>query len=1148
MTAELLVRVLPHARVRAWPDTDEKPARDFAVLPVAEAFARVHTTDAHVVAYEGNLGGYGRKRLATAAIGRELHPRMVLGVVDWDDPTTHAENRERKRKGLRSLPATEAWRADSRARIAALRADAPGVVAYETRGGVRLVGLLPEQLVLSSEACVVAWRCRYVRLLARLSARYGIVADPSCIDWTRLYRLPRVKRDGGTGEDLPVWGDWRELGAWPEDLCPPPDAPGRSDDYAEARARGWPQAKHCAPVDELLGWSNAHQGGTAPARTTPASPGAGDAPRRASRRRSREVEEPTVAADLGAVSTLARRLAHELAAFPRGQGLRHHALLAVVGALVDAGWGDAALRRVGADLGALLGDAREELESAITSTRRACNDGRPYIARSYLLEHAPALAALLGDARAKPGERWRRALDRIKPALEHTPSDAAVRVRAMLADSRETRGVRVIAAPPGTGKTRACVAEACEAAARGGRTAYLAPSHVVARMVADELRAKGLRVAYLTSVLAHTDDDGETACRYAEGARALAAAGVAVEAVLCDGDGYAYREHITTSRARAAAVSREASGARVRLPVVASKHDPCGHREACGAYAAQQRAGDELAEAAVLVTVHALAGAAARWLGEQPDNALAVVDEGPELLEARRVTAAELAEAATAITADRSAVARSETWRGGLLRALAEGLARHTTDGHIAVSELLVAGLAVTELELGDAERRQRVETWQRQSIYRESSDGAPPRRRGQWAPRPSRAVVTATRKGHPPHAMLRAIHLAGLVSRALAAEAGEAPRTTTTTGMRDWGEGAGVRELRVSGVVGELAGLLVDPRWGRVVLDATVNPAALGAALGVEVEVERLAVRDGAPVERVFIPWSHSTRRHCLPDGAIDWTELAGPLAEGLAVAAEGLAAGDELAVFSWRTVAAALDAALADQAVVPTRVAEALTDLRRRGVRLVTGYYGATRGRDDWKGARALLAVGSPWPSVADMTQTCEAWGLVGGERDLARHQARAELEQACGRLRAPWRTRAGRIVVVAADPPLGADVRWSVRELAEGRPPAADHQALAEASRVLGVAAAAAAAGVSRATVQRARRGAQPVEQPVEQPVGAPRGGASQRGATDTSATGCDAPPRVPPPPRGPSDDPPPPAAAREACGGCSRAPPRARAGCR
>jgi hypothetical protein len=231
---------------------------------------------------------------------------------------------------------------------------------------------------------------------------------------------------------------------------------------------------------------------------------------------------------------------------------------------------------------------------------------------------------------------------------------------------------------------------------------------------------------------------------------------------------------------------------------------------------------------------------------------------------------------------------------------------------------------------------------------------------------------------------------------------------------------------------------------------------------------VHHLAVADGAQVTRIFVPWSHASRRACLPDGAegaVVWSELRGPMREGLRLAAEQVPRGGRLLAVTWRPVVCAILGGLADPAVMAD-----LADLAARGVTVEWTHYGAVRGVDRWRDVDAVLAVGVPWPDEGAVAQVCAAAGLVGAERDVGIHMARAELEQVCGRGRAPRRTRPLRIVVVASVPPLRADGRWQVRELARGP----ERRAVTVPEGV-SHAAAAAAAGVSVSTIRRLRAAA-------------------------------------------------------------------------
>jgi hypothetical protein len=354
------------------------------------------------------------------------------------------------------------------------------------------------------------------------------------------------------------------------------------------------------------------------------------------------------------------------------------------------------------------------------------------------------------------------------------------------------------------------------------------------------------------------------------------------------------------------------------------------------------------------------------------------------------------------------------------------------------------------------------------------------------------------------------AIRVAGLVARALAAAAGLAPACASSLGEREHGDGAGERELRITATAAPLAALLADSRFGRVVLDATAPPdaallrAAAGLPADAQVVTRRIAVADGAPIDRIFLPWAHATRRACLRDGAPVWDEVRGPLVEGLRLVGEGLAHGARVLAVSWRPVAEACARGEAD----PEVLAE-LAELAARGITVEWAHFGATRGIDRWRDCAAVLALGSPWPDASAVAEVCRVAGLAPeASGAVGRHIAAAELAQVIGRLRAPRRSTAARLVVLASLPPLGADARWTVRELASGRPRLAVDLAPG-ASR----AAQAALAGVSASTVARRRREGR-----------RPHGGVSEA-VTEASVTPSDTPPCVgPPPTRAPTVRPP------------------------
>lgn len=1050
------LRILPSQRT---PGEGHPAAGRLRVASLAEALLAEYRTDAHVVAYAADDSPTGDRRLVQASLARGARPRMVLGLVDVDSPQEHrGEDGE----------ASPAWRAEQAARVDRLLADAPGLVAYETRKGYRLVGLLPEPVIIASDADAARWRATYLRRLAVLAREYGIVGDAACSDWTRLYRLPHATRTPAQGpEHRPLRGDPHRLGAWPA-LVDAPEA--LAADVATLRST----------------WGEA-----VAAHVAPAPPAAPRAPR------SRATVAPAIVADLGRLYGAARELAEALAELPRGgaskvRSLRRQALIATAGALADQGWpaaaAEALLARV---ITPLYPEARaaDEARDLVASTAARITRQQAYAGLATLRELSPRAAEALRSCET-PAERARRALGNIPQPAELTPDEASRELAGALREAREARTLSVLAVTTGAGKTHAACEDARDAARAGRRTAILACSHAVAAETVDRLRAWGVAAAHLRGVLSVVDGEGRPVCRHAESAEALASAGVGTVSTMCDGDGYATRTPRGQRR-----LTLYKGGAPKRVGAA------CEHRSRCEAYKVRRREREALAEAQVLVTVHALADDAHRWLAEAPEGALAVVDEAPELLVASALTAAELAAAAEAIGARRSAVTRAEAWRADVLRAASRGLSAAPEGASVA--QVLRAGLAVAEGSLvatlpDDAAVTDLLARWARDSG--QTRTGRP---RRQIAPRPARRVVDEARRraGVPPQ-VVDAIRVAGLVARALAAELAGGPSCASTVGTREHGAVAGARELRLTATAAPLRALLADASVGRVVLDATAPPSAdlLAAAAGVPagtVATRSIAVRDGATVERIYVPWSHASRRACLPGGEPEWTELRGPLREGLRLAAEGLPRGARLLAVTWqvvtRAIAAAPDAELAAE----------LAELAERGITVEWAHYGSTRGVDRWRDVDAVVAVGTPWPDESAVAQVVAASGLPAeGTRELARHLARAELAQVIGRLRAPRRTRDARVVVVASAAPLGADARWQVRELAGGRPP----RAVAVPEGVTH-AAAAAAAGVSRSTIKRRRREAREAREAE---------GGGSKPVTEAYVTGCE-----PPPSRGVGD---------------------------
>jgi hypothetical protein len=203
-----MVPVLGSTSARSWP-LHERGA--FArYMRASEALTARHATDAHFAAY--SLPDQPR-RLATVAVDRvpEGVP-MVLAVFDVDCGAAHAAG------GGAQGEADVAWWEGELRKIGVLLAAHPGGFVYRTRGGYRLVYALADPVVLRSPDDGTRWKSKYVAWCRYLAARFGIVADAACKDWTRLYRLPRVLRDAAASpENRPTLGDPRALGSW---VCP----------------------------------------------------------------------------------------------------------------------------------------------------------------------------------------------------------------------------------------------------------------------------------------------------------------------------------------------------------------------------------------------------------------------------------------------------------------------------------------------------------------------------------------------------------------------------------------------------------------------------------------------------------------------------------------------------------------------------------------------------------------------------------------------------------------------------------------------------------------------------------------------------------------------------------------------------------------
>jgi len=182
-----------------WPIEAGKPgAPDVgAEMPLEAMLTEDFKTDAHLVAYRD---GADRPlyRLKIDSIAAGSRPLMRLAVFDIDGPK-HAA-------------AADWWLAE-KVKIAQLLAAVPGLFVYRTKGGYRIVGRLAEPFPITAPSDPT-WKLYYWRALLWLVREFGIVGDPACADWTRLYRVPHATRDGKL-QRLETIGNAAAVAPWP---------------------------------------------------------------------------------------------------------------------------------------------------------------------------------------------------------------------------------------------------------------------------------------------------------------------------------------------------------------------------------------------------------------------------------------------------------------------------------------------------------------------------------------------------------------------------------------------------------------------------------------------------------------------------------------------------------------------------------------------------------------------------------------------------------------------------------------------------------------------------------------------------------------------------------------------------------------------
>lgn len=186
--AVIAVTVLAHARV---PSPGSETAQSKGIprglvnaCDLRDALMREWPTDAHFTAYEpieipvtnGAPGETMPVRHTRQAITEGIPARLNVLIGDVDGPGHQA---------------TPGWRTATEARL-----EASGLAWYATRNGYRVVELLPATYVIENARDEGLWWEFYLGWREHLRETHGIEIDERCKDWTRIYRLPNVIRDG----------------------------------------------------------------------------------------------------------------------------------------------------------------------------------------------------------------------------------------------------------------------------------------------------------------------------------------------------------------------------------------------------------------------------------------------------------------------------------------------------------------------------------------------------------------------------------------------------------------------------------------------------------------------------------------------------------------------------------------------------------------------------------------------------------------------------------------------------------------------------------------------------------------------------------------------------------------------------------------
>ncbi len=441
---------------------------------------------------------------------------------------------------------------------------------------------------------------------------------------------------------------------------------------------------------------------------------------------------------------------------------------------------------------------------------------------------------------------------------------------------------------------------------------------------------------------------------------------------------------------------------------------PCPHLETCEA----ARGADGHSEARVVIGNHAML---THLGGLMTGQALGVIDEPPAAMVEAVFSTGDLA------------------LTGATLRQFVDADARALAPGLAALRWLLAHGELDVPVKLDelDVDVDEQLEAAGALTTA-DAANAMPPQFR---APRIRRGRLVMLRAGQEPaDDTARASRVLAAVRWALI------DRSVRCTVFEPY-NAPGERRVAVVGIDPQLGAALRQAE--RVVImgaDVGLHAPAYATELGYTAPHTALAVRDGCRVRRVHVLCTTSSRRRWIHEGRPPTRALH----HAHAVARE---AGDRVAIVTHKRL-------------VPW--------VRRELPGADVAHFGALRGLDRWKDFDALITLGDPLQPIDSVART------IGPDDDLSERVndlARAELEQAHGRLRVVHRERPCTMVHVGRLVPLGWHEPIETHDQGMGGAPkrsVAVEGVRAAVDAAGGVSAAARLVGVARCTVHRWTRG--------------------------------------------------------------------------